>query len=59
MKIFHSKIFVQHQDKKVRKIIFQLGDNFFFSCSPGFTAGTAEKQLERKENIVNHFLIKR
>ena len=42
-KIFHSKIFVQHQDKKVRKIIFQLGDNFFFSCSPGFTAGTAEK----------------
>ena len=46
--ISHSNIFVPHQDKNVRNIIFQLGDNFFFSCSPGFTTGTEEKLRERK-----------
>ena len=47
-KIFHRKIFSQHQHKNERKFIFQLRDNFVFSYSPGFTTRTAEKLLEQK-----------
>ena len=59
--ISHSNIFVPHQDKNVRNIIFQLGDNFFFSCSPGFTTGTEEKLLERKVGweYCQSFLVKK
>ena len=60
-KISHSKIFVQYQDTNVRKIIFQLGDNLFFSYSPGFTAGTEEKSLEPKVvwEYCQSFLVKK